>query len=975
MATETSVESEYFNNPTQEQIDALNEAINENGGNASESITTESSKSAPSMESNKTSILDNKESLEQEEKPISYTNDKGETINLSVREWEDDWNKRNVDSQWQNLGRSPEDMYDVTTYLDRNGKSAWEEMSSLGVPKAIWLEELYNTDEKGNFIHQEQIDAVKEARRQSVIDEKEQNRLENKTFEDIPKLYDRFDTLQYLERTKEAPREENKDGQHRLDTWSLKNSDVKPTRDRREDYIRSPLPATGAPHGMLEEAAKNAPMLAQAGVSTNGPKYDAKNDKNLSDLIDKSINAKTGTFSKVGQKIMEGANALTLGIAPKANDITNLDKDAYRNAIIEYKQSNPNISNQDAVKYMSDLADKSSLGLAKEGIEYFLRTGDNLGNKYAVEFENKVYALTDSFVNGKISEEEYNKQMDQLADISNSKQFWSLLSSPAVSGTAGLAAGAAIGAGVAKIAEKPLSVAAKKLADVAGRYKSVGSTAIPEHPLANKIMDKIFQNNRGKIASEMFDKYKNAHQWRTEQFLKTKPGTAGSVWEGSTAVANDMVAPATVAATAATEAAKTAKENAGKAVATAAPVAVGVATNQQAEAAPTGIYDEKGKMIDSRDIVTERKETPYEGEDAVTINSREGEVTVSPREAVIIGESEGLTPDRGYTDEVKAAAKGSETYEKPEVEKIELPADEKIGFWTRVGDIIQAILGGRDINNDRTISAREWYDSTIGKVVNATKNFFSSGDKDNIDKVGEKNVFQKVGSWFKSKLDAIGNSVPGVVDLKNNTAYINPAYNKPNLSKEEVAGAIKNGIENALPSWSDSAKKDLANEAVLGLGDVTAFGPITLAKAVGSYVTATVDEIYWTQSGNRMTPDEKAALNFVVTNAVGLPLAPVSTVVRDVKEGAGLYNRGKIENVFSGENQTYIIPFDEDNSVNEEEFDEKKKRSIDELEEVTPEGNKQESLSGINLPALSEEDLDWIIRRPEMKNYNYGRKQ
>lgn len=905
MATETSVESEYFNNPTQEQIDALNEAINVNEGSASESITTESSKSAPSMESNKTSVLDNKESPEQEEKPISYTNDRGETINISVREWEDDWNKRDVDSQWQNLGRNEDDMYDRLTGLDRNGKLASEELSSIGVPKSSYLEEVYDRDENGKYIHQEQLDAIKEARANSNL-----------------------------------------------------NTAVRGAITREN----------------LEEAAKNAPMLAQAGVSTNGPKYDAKNDNNLSDLIDKSINAKTGTFSKVGQKIMEGANALTLGIAPKANDITNLDKDAYRNAIIEYKQSNPNISNQDAVKYISDLADKSSLGLAKEGIEYFLRTGDNLGNKYAVEFENKVYALTDSFVNGKISEEEYNKQMDQLADISNSKQFWSLLSSPAVSGTAGLAAGAAIGAGVAKIAEKPLSVAAKKLADIAGRYKSFGDIAVPEHPLANKIMNKIFQNNRGKIASEMFDKYKN-DPWHTERFLKTKPGTVGAVYQASKAVSNDVITPATVAATAATEAAKTAKENAGKAVAIAAPVAVGVATNQQAEAAPTGIYDEKGKMIDSRDIVTERKETPYEGEDAVTINSREGEVTVSPREAVIIGESEGLTPDRGYTDEVKAAAKGSETYEKSEVEKIELPADEKIGFWTRVGDVIQAILGGRDINNDRTISAREWYDSTIGKVVNATKNFFSSGNKDNIDKVGEKNVFQKVGSWFKSKLDAIGNSVPGVVDLKNNTAYINPAYNKPNLSKEEVAGAIKNGIENTLPSWSDSAKKDLANEAVLGLGDVSSFGSITLAKAVGSYVTATVDEIYWTQSGNRMTPDEKAALNFVVTNAVGLPLAPVSTVVRDVKEGAGLYNRSKIENVFSGENQTYIIPFDEDNSVNEEEFDEKKRRSIDELEEVTPEGNKQESLSGINLPALSEEDLDWIIRRPEMKNYNYGGKQ
>lgn len=1012
---EVSVESEYFNNPTQEQIDALNEysGNSESSNASSESITTESS-TAPAIESNKTSILDSKEETKDEEKPISYTNDKGETINLSVREWEDDWTKRNVDSQWQNLGRNPEDMYDVTTYLDRNGKSAWEEMSSLGVPKAIWLEELYNKDEKGNFIHQEQIDAVKEARRQSGIGEKEQHTFENKLFNDIPRP---FDILQYLDRTKQPPREEKDQNKLDLETWYLNNGIIKPSRDIRQDYVKPLVTPTGAPRGMLEDAAKNSPMYAQAGVSTNGSKYDAKSDKNLSDLIDKSINAKTGTFSKVGQKIMEGANAITLGIAPKANDITNLDKDAYRNAVIEYKQNNPNISNQDAVKYISDLAEKSSLGLAKEGIEYYIRTGDTLGNKHAANFENKVTELTNAFVNGKISEEEYSKQIDQLSNVSNTQQFLSLLTSPAVSGTVGLVAGAAVGAGVAKIAEKPLAFAAQKLAEMSGKVGSKGLS----HPFAAKIMDNIYQSNKGKISSELFDRAMKSNSpyrdLRLESAITSKPGTVGALRQGVKATTEGLVTPAQVAATAATEAAK---ENIGKA----APAAAISSLPQKAEAAPTGIYDEKGKMIDSRDIVAERKDRPYEGEDAVTIKSREGEVTVSPREAVIIGESEGLTSERGYTDEVKAAAKGSEVYEKPEVEKVETLPDKQISTFQRGVDVIQALLGGRDINLDRTISAREWYDSTLGKTVDKISSIFSSSGKDNIDKVGEKGIWDKVkdaakevGNKIYNTIDAIGSSLKGVVDLKNGNVYViedNKANTKTNAQaentktnakatqaetkasdernilqrgldsakewvngvmpdKEELVGVVKNTISNVLPGWSDKASRDLATEAILYAGDLSSYGPIQLAKGVGAYVTDTADEIYWLTTGNRMSNDDKAALNFVITNMVGLPLAPASTIARDITEGIGSSNRSAIEEVLSGETSNYILPYTEENKStnNEEDSNEKKKRSIDELEEVTSEGNKQESLSGINLPALSEDELDWLIRRPEMKNYDY----
>lgn len=619
-----------------------------------------------------------------------------------------------------------------------------------------------------------------------------------------------------------------------------------------------------------------------------------------------------------GSTITDIAHILTFGLAPTFNKIDDFDKVAY-SSFVEKRAKELGDAGQ-AIREVNKLIEGSQLGLAKEGIEYWRETGQTLGNKYAEQAENAVTSALIAYSDGKIDDKTLEIILDTAVNPSNSAQLSSLLSSPALKGLEIYGLGAAAGAGVAKIAEKPLSVAAKKLADIAGRYKSVGATAVPEHPLVNKIMDKIFQNNRGKIASEMFDKYKNAHQWRTEQFLKTKPGTAEAVWEGSTAVANDMITPATVAATVATEAAKTAKEKVGKAATTAAPVAVGVAANQKAEAAPTGIFDNKGRMVDSKEIVSDRKSNPYEGEDAVTLYTREGKVEVSPREAVIIGEAEGLPPSSGYTDKVKEAAKGSEVYEQPPVQMTQ-PTDEQIGFWQKAGDIVQAILGGRDLNNDKTITKSEWYESTIGKVVNSLKEAFSGGS-DALDKVGEKSTWQKIKDKFSSTLESVGKSLPGVVDLKNGTAYINPALDKPNLdlSPQAITGTVENAVVNALPNWSDTAGQELKKNIVsttvsevLSSNVFGNFGVITAAKIVGQYVTSTVSEIAHLY-GKDLDNDEKGAINFIVTNAVGLPFAPVSAAIRDT--GASLYGvatRQGIENVFengSAVSDFYIMPYD-----------------------------------------------------------------
>lgn len=172
MAVEQSVESEYFSNPTKEQVDSLKSAIERNGDtvkNEDEDIVDggerETSTSGSILEPEKEESIITEPTEKQEEKTISWTDtNNNEVHNYTQREWEDEWNKNKVENQWQNLGRDREDMYDQYTGLDYYGKDASKEMSSIGVPKSTYLTGIRQTDENGNYKYQEKLNAVNKAR-------------------------------------------------------------------------------------------------------------------------------------------------------------------------------------------------------------------------------------------------------------------------------------------------------------------------------------------------------------------------------------------------------------------------------------------------------------------------------------------------------------------------------------------------------------------------------------------------------------------------------------------------------------------------------------------------------------------------------------------------------------------------------------------------------------------------------------------
>lgn len=860
---------------------------------------------------------------------------------------------------------------------------------------------------------------------------------------------------------------------------SLKNG-IEKSKDKRPDFeIKNYADPGSGVRGQLEKDAKTSPMYAEAGVPDSpklttdlnatpeemeaakkqalepkwndieriskdfdfsnakepetkevgwGPfKHEVLADNKISGLytaqqMKEMDNFIRKTESKLGQNITDVANKVTAGIAPTTEDITGkFDRTNYKSAVDQVAQDylSKGKDVQQAIDYVNKLVEGASMGLAKQGVDYYLLTGDAL-NKTAESVQAVENQILVSLEKGIITEESALEAIDKAHQITNMDQLKSLATSPALQGieiTLATAAGATL---LAKAASKIAPIVVTKL------LKS-------NSKIGNKILEKLAnnpavkQNYKNKVFQEVFEAQKagelgvektvttdelrrtldlqaiildnlEAYKKTFDDFLRKNPKATLDDWDryvdkipelknfraaerefedmsklielskgnqpgASTdlnkainetkmkmaqskldnaveyaisksddlsindirslirALEDGTIDDAALLLDASTQTIVDAiHKNKGDVAKVAAAIGAGTAAIDKASATPTGTFDESGKQVDSKDIVADYQKNPYTGKDAVTLQTREGQVTLPLHEAVIVGETEKLTPERGYTEEVKKAAEGMDVYERqPETRKAEvvdinnLPPDlpEK-SFWTKAGDVVQAILGGRDTNNDRTISAQEWYESTLKPAADAIKDFFSLPD-------------------FKSKLEAIGNkveatlynitsSIPGVIDLKTGEVQ---TIDQPIKATKETINNIEDKIINALPNWTDGVKNETIKEGVAGVvagkignqfyGDSVA--AVTLAKIAGAYTAATVGEIAHLY-GKDLTNDEKGAINLVVTNAVGLPLAPVTTIVRDMQAMTGAPARARIEKTFNPDEagSIMIVPYSEGTS-------------------------------------------------------------
>ena len=771
--------------------------------------------------------------------------------------------------------------------------------------------------------------------------------------------YDAFEKEmkeQAEEQAREQARKAEEDEEKRQKWRDMLPKHPEKTPDRR-DYIRPLVPATGSPWGKLEETAKNSPMYAKAGISTelNNPETHEQTKKETMKKAEvKDPLEEPGLFSEeekkdirsrfeepnTAQKVFGKASEFLIPFAGKTIKETIApepmkNREAYIDALVRFKKNNP-LGYAESKKALDEAYEGSKKGSFTHGLDYYSLTGDTNGNAYAESIDKIIKELpedTPKEVIDKILNPDpiTREQINNLSmEAEKNEKVKALAIEEATIGTTSLALGLAapyIKAGLGKIIEKIPEEVSNKITEKIARIALRGDKGEAFwNNLLKKEVDAGGKTFRlGDLVS--IQNLKKGNVSVGETFRGTNPDTALQIVTGvqkaleeaglkivekgaevsggiSANVINRLIAEAAV------------DSGLAKKTAIATGIAAGAVTI--GNALPTGIPDESGRQINSRDIVSDRQDNPYNGDDAVTLRTNEGTVTVSPREAVIIGEAEHLTPEMGYTEDVIKSAEGSEIIptEKDNDYGFDFSnAEMKAGYYdkdgnyigeypersflTKVGDVVQAILGGKDINNDKTISAREWYDSTLGKLFKGTANVISSlspkNIKSTIDKLGQK----------------LSDSLPGVYDMKTGDVYINQDY-KGSLptSPNEAKVKIRNVLDEMLPSYSDStaqsAKKELIGN-VIGLPIYNLPGQVA-SKFIGNYITSVADEISWLESGKRMEPGQKYATNLVITNGVMSAFDPLSSVANLLSEAKGLETGAKIESKFNGQ---LLLPYDE----------------------------------------------------------------
>ena len=671
--------------------------------------------------------------------------------------------------------------------------------------------------------------------------------------------------------------------------------------------------------------------------------------------IDNQISGleKTGLLEKVG-------TAVSMGVMPHSIDSEgSFDRINYTRAIDTLAKQyiaegkDTRIATDDAIKQVYDLAQKAKMGLAKEGVEYYKLTGDTLNNPTAVQVDNLVNNTLSAYGEGKLSDEQAFEIISNAYDVSNANQLKSLVTSPVVSGLELMGAGAAAGkvfqAGASKLAGKIMEKLLERNAVGVSSaledkfLKSIANNQAFRNKVNLEKLEKAFAEGKKGTVDGISQKTVNNLKrlgWSDEQiseFIAQNTKTAeksfvdavekGSknpmtnLYEGHYGL--DVPIEGGEIAKAASELVSDKLDKKSAAVGT-----VGAGTIAGANAMDTGIATDKGTTIDSADIVKQYQDNPYNGADAVKLKTLEGEVSVPPREAVAIAEAENLGPKSGYTDEVKEAAKGSSTEEVASqfTEKDVIPSETEktdLKWYDRALDYVQALLGGRDLDNDRTISASEWYKSTIGKAFDSIKNIIPNIEA-RFNSLGQFTDNLISGKYFNDIKNKIIGAKNYVTDVATGERSI-VDDTKEALSPENLQKAGTKVIDTVMPDWNDSAETEAYREAMSSVvssalqeyayGD---FGPITLCKMVGSYIASTVAEMFHL-SGSDLSPEAKKAINFTTTNIMGAMLAPTSTVLRNVMYTIGGGTERSIKSTYGEEvlsKPTAFIDIDDIDSPN-----------------------------------------------------------
>ena len=177
--------------------------------------------------------------------------------------------------------------------------------------------------------------------------------------------------------------------------------------------------------------------------------------------------------------------------------------------------------------------------------------------------------------------------------------------------------------------------------------------------------------------------------------------------------------------------------------------------------------------------------------------------------------------------------------------------------------------------------------------------------------------------------------------------------------------AVSKGLERVLEEKTfkeRNADNQKRLEAIKGGKDQSAMATTKSEDLYNTVLRGTGQDIKHVSLGVASLVAGSASLNAgLVANGV-YELMKINSLNQDVKDFVGEENLQKISS---------IVPITTPESEQEKSAEEKKKKKVEDLEEVVTDGNKQDSLDGINLPPISEDDMNWLIEQPWMKEYKY----
>ncbi len=900
MAVETSVEHEFFSNPSKEQKEYLTEAAKESNVSNGEIVSGESESSTSQPES----ILEKEESKEEqgeeekEEKTISYADkNTGETHNYTMREWEDEWDKNKVGNQWQNRGRDREDMYDQYTGLDYYGKDASKAMSSVGVPKDMYLTGIRKTDENGNYKYQEKLDAVNKARKEYT--QKNIEKIE-KAVNGAKALYDKtigkaIDKVSaYKDDISEKARETSdaRNKAYTKDAKTLAQSNLgmnkpqkKATLEYYADATAAKLPSTPSSYkpevkmkveGIEKPITKTQVEEINKKVSQDIEKVKSDYEENPSKTLRQFTEANSFEYYDES-KLVKTNNGKTI---PTGSITTKAGHDVY-----VYINPKGDFS-VDNLKSMFSIGYGRQIGTATIGLEDGSTVTYTLHNDSKVNDNITVVDENGKQVGIQINANTPQTFMKGISDVFDKIPGQALdYTSPTVKGA------------LEKYTEHMNTMENnKKALDNAQVDMDSLSTAY-DVAVENSMPTAVVTNEGGGKGADMeIIETKKGLEDTLNQFTKPEDKKVATEWINNY---TPMIEKAI----------------------------------ENAKVDPVGNAGELAKVLEEAKNALK----PYANENFTNFNTAVNDYVGTVAGTYFINTQlydRGVTADNkreGLVDRIKTAYNSDE-----------------MSFGQKV--LYSLGFGNRKTETDEGVmQLRNIAEQSLGRTSNLSPNFKGAVMSSLLaQKVDNKSPFNDMVRDFlvfgtTQAANALSGFNPAVVAVSSLYAadkylerYLeNKTFEERNADNQKRLESIKGGKD--IPAMPTTKSEDVYNDVLRGTGqDIK-----NMSLGVASVVAGA------------------ASLDAGLVAKGVYDLMQIDSLNQDVKNFVGEENLQKMSNMAP------ITPTTDEES--ETTSEEKKKKKVSDLEEVVTDGNKQDSLDGINLPPI----MNWLIKQPFMKDYNY----